>query len=270
MNENTGVTPLVRLEKISKSFGAEAVLKEITLEVRPGEILCLLGASGSGKSTLLRIIAGLEKAQSGRKEVNIAEESLGFVFQEARLLPWLTVGENIKLVLGEAMAEDQKNRVVVEALRRVYLEEKVMAHPDELSGGMRQRVAIARAMAVDPKLILMDEPLSSLDFPLRLNLIQLLTELYEGQDRGGVYVTHDVREALLVADRILILKDKPSRIFEEITIDLPRRERRLERHCLERRYHQINHVLMGSPLAEVPGRFQRMHHKGLEKNQPSD
>ncbi|OPL08877.1 MAG: hypothetical protein AVO33_08145 [delta proteobacterium ML8_F1] len=268
MRENAGVKPLVRVDKISKAFGAAPVLDQITLEVRPGEILCLLGESGCGKSTLLRIIAGLEKADSGLKEVNIAEESLGFVFQEARLLPWLTVGENIKLVLPEAIAENQKNRVVQEVLEKVYLQEKSGCHPDELSGGMRQRVAIARAMAVDPGLILMDEPLSSLDFPLRLNLIGLLTELYEGQDRGGIYVTHDVREALLVADRILILKDRPSRIFEEITIELPRKERRLEMHCMEKLYHRINRVLMGGPVAGLPRRFQRMQYKGSEKNQP--
>ena len=205
---------LVALEAVSKTFHRLPVLDEISLTVRRGEILALTGPSGCGKSTLLRLIAGLTSSDSGVVERGF--NRVGFVFQEPRLLPWRTVWQNVALVAPSGEMQDER---LHRLLAQVGLTGFEQYYPAELSGGMRQRVALVRALAVQPDLLLLDEPFAGLDFPRRLSMLHILADLFGSQpDLAGVYVTHDIREALLLADRLLLFSPRPARIRRAYTL----------------------------------------------------
>ena len=213
------------------------ILRDINIEVKAGEFVCLLGQSGCGKSTLLRLLAGLEIATAGRIEMNgvpITGASLnrGVVFQDYGLFPWMTAGENITLALEQKFPDmskpDRKNKAV-ETLKRVGLPEEVFYKlPKELSGGMKQRCAIARVLCINPPVLLMDEPFGALDAVTRAKLQDMLLELWSSGDRQKIvfFVTHDVDEALLLANRILVLGQKPSHIIYECSIPEEKRPTR--------------------------------------------
>ena len=205
------------------------ILKEINLEVRGGDFVCLLGQSGCGKSTLLRLLAGLEIASTGKIEMNgqrITGAGLdrGVVFQDYGLFPWMTAGENITLALEQKfpkMSKQEMKQRAVETLKRVGLEDDVFSKlPKELSGGMKQRCAIARVLCINPPVLLMDEPFGALDAVTRARLQDMLLELWASGDRQKIvfFVTHDVDEALLLANRILVLGQRPSHIIYECSI----------------------------------------------------
>jgi len=205
------MNPLVALREVHKAFHHLPVLEGITCEVEEGEIISLVGPSGCGKSTLLRLMGGVETPDSGRMERFF--QRVGFVFQEPRLLPWRTALENVALVLLETGADqEQREARVRELLAQVGLTGFEAYHPAQLSGGMRQRVAIARALAVDPDFLLLDEPFSGLDFALRLQMIDFLRHLLTEQNCTAVYVTHDVREALALGDRLVLLSARPAQV----------------------------------------------------------
>ena len=194
--------------------------------MRLGEIVAIIGGSGCGKSTLLRAIAGLDRATSGTVvlddiAISAPHEKIGIIFQEPRLLPWLSVADNIGFGLSEQPAEVRREKVA-RALARVGLTDKANAWPRELSGGQAQRVAIARALVPQPEVLLLDEPFSALDAFTRRDLQDHLLDLWADTRPTLVLVTHDVDEAVVLADRVLVMRPRPGRLFEEIKINLAR------------------------------------------------
>jgi sulfonate transport system ATP-binding protein len=215
------------LESVGKTYpnGVHA-LEGVSLTVNPGEIVAVIGGSGSGKSTLLRAISGLDTPSTGRvvldgEQVTEPHEKIGIVFQEPRLLPWLSVAQNVAFGLEDKPRSEREARVAT-ALHRVGLAEKASVWPRELSGGQAQRVAIARALVPRPEVLLLDEPFSALDAFTRTDLQDHLLDLWADLKPTLVLVTHDVEEAIVLADRIIVLRPHPGRVYEEIVADLPR------------------------------------------------
>jgi sulfonate transport system ATP-binding protein len=215
------------LDRVGKTYpnGVRA-LDGISLEVAPGEILVVIGGSGCGKSTMLRAISGLDTPSQGRvvldgTTITAPHEQIGIIFQEPRLLPWLTVADNVGFGLEDRPREERKQRVT-RALTRVGLSDKASVWPRELSGGQAQRVAIARALVPRPQVLLLDEPFSALDAFTRADLQVHLLDLWADLKPTLVMVTHDVEEAIVLADRIMVMRPRPGRVHEEIACDLPR------------------------------------------------
>jgi sulfonate transport system ATP-binding protein len=201
-------------------------LDGVSLDVELGEIVAIVGGSGCGKSTLLRAICGLDRPTHGAVRLNgdaILEphEKIGVIFQEPRLLPWLTVAGNVGFGLASRPREERDARVA-RALDRVGLAEKAGAWPRELSGGQAQRVAIARALVARPEVLLLDEPFSALDAFTRIDLQDHLLDLWADQRPTLIHVTHDVEEAIVLADRVVVMRPRPGRMAVQIAIDLPR------------------------------------------------
>jgi NitT/TauT family transport system ATP-binding protein len=215
----------VTVRGLTKRFGrGPVVLDDVSLDVAPGEFLCLLGASGCGKSTLLNLLAGLEQPTAGQAEVEGRRAAL--MFQEPALLPWLTAAQNIELALrlrgvGRAERRDEAQRL----LELVRLEGSGDKPPHELSGGMRQRVALARALAQDARVLLMDEPFASLDAITRDVLHDELTRIWQEVGVTVVFVTHNVREAVRLGQRVVLLSSRPGRVVKQYRVDIaqPRR-----------------------------------------------
>jgi NitT/TauT family transport system ATP-binding protein len=218
-------SPAVVVDGLTKRFGrGPVILDDISLTVAPGEFLCILGASGCGKSTLLNVIAGLEPPTAGAVDVPGHKPSL--MFQEPALFPWLTAGENVELALklrgvGKAERKDETQRL----LGLVRLDGAGNKRPHELSGGMRQRVAMARALAQDSKVLLMDEPFAALDAITRDVLHDELTRIRQEVGATVLFVTHNVREAVRLGDRVILLSSRPGRVANEFPVEIaqPRR-----------------------------------------------
>ncbi len=221
----------IRLDGVGHRYGATEVLRDITLDVASGRILCLVGPSGCGKSTLLRLIGGLERPSAGDiLEMGVVPEAclnpLTFVFQDFALLPWRTVRGNISLVLEDhGLAAAEARRVIDDVLARTKLTEFAHAWPKQLSGGMKQRTAIARALAVNPAVMLMDEPLSALDSQTRELLMDDLVALWTRTPFTAIYVTHNLAEAVRLGHAIAVLSRRPGQIREVVEIDKPLSER---------------------------------------------
>jgi sulfonate transport system ATP-binding protein len=218
---------MLSLERVGKTYpnGVHA-LDAITLGVKPGEIVAVIGGSGCGKSTLLRAISGLDTPTHGAvrlddEAVTKPHEKIGIIFQEPRLLPWLTVAGNVGFGIEDRPKTEQRERVA-HALERVGLSDKANMWPRELSGGQAQRVAIARALVPRPQVLLLDEPFSALDAFTRVDLQDHLLNLWNEFKPTLVMVTHDVEEAIALADRIVVMRPRPGQIADEIEIDLPR------------------------------------------------
>ncbi|GAA3358134.1 ABC transporter ATP-binding protein [Streptomyces antimycoticus] len=220
----------VSIAHVHKSFGrpgaAQPVLEDINLQVRPGEFVCILGASGCGKSTLLNLIAGLDKTSAGAIEVPGGRPAL--MFQEHALFPWLTAGKNIELALRLRGVPRAERRPQAERLLElVRLGGAYGKRVHELSGGMRQRVALARALAQDSSVLLMDEPFAALDAITRDVLHEELTRIWSETGVSVLFVTHNVREAVRLAERVVLLSSRPGRVVREWTVDIPQ-PRRIE------------------------------------------
>ncbi|WP_342324776.1 ABC transporter ATP-binding protein [Kosakonia sp. BYX6] len=220
----------IALLAVSKSFAAQKVLENISLTIQRGEIVALLGASGGGKSTLLNIMSGLLPADSGEillqgvpSEKFQHWQRVAYLFQEDRLLPWRTVEQNVHFGLENSGLDAKTRRQrVAEALELVGLAEFIRHWPHQLSGGMRSRVALARSLVVQPEILLMDEPFSRLDPQTRSAMHDELLRIQHLTGMTVVLVTHDVEEAVVLADRVLILKPHPGRLHNETPLDLPR------------------------------------------------
>jgi NitT/TauT family transport system ATP-binding protein len=224
--------PLLTVDRISKVYqrpdGHLSVLDQISFQVQAGEFLCLVGASGCGKTTLLKLIAGLEQPTHGTiylagEEVDKPSRHVGFVFQEPTLMAWRTVKANVTLPLdlngsGKKLAEEKAQAL----LNLVGLKGFEDAQPSQLSGGMAQRVALARALVYDPQILLLDEPFGALDALTRERMGQELLRIWRAHRKTVVMVTHSVPEAVLLADRVLVLGPRPASIVAEVPIDLPR------------------------------------------------
>ncbi|MCK9684819.1 ATP-binding cassette domain-containing protein [Scleromatobacter humisilvae] len=213
----------VRVEALGKRFGERVVLDDIGLDVRPGEFVAVVGRSGCGKSTLLRLLAGLETPTTGEIALGGApsgarRDDVRIMFQEARLLPWRTVLQNVQLGLdaGDAPARARH------ALAQVGLADRAGDWPAVLSGGQRQRVALARALVHRPRLLLLDEPLGALDALTRIEMQRLIESLWREQRFTAVLVTHDVAEAVALADRVLLVEDGRVTLDEPVALARPR------------------------------------------------
>jgi NitT/TauT family transport system ATP-binding protein len=220
------------LRGVSHSYGSVEVLNGIDLDVKSGEIVCIVGPSGCGKSTLLRFLGGLEQPAEGEVLQRGAPppgslNPLTYVFQDFALLPWRTVSGNIACVLEDhRLGRAEIDRRIDDVLRRTNLSDFKDAYPRQLSGGMKQRVAIARAMSVDPAVMLMDEPLSALDSQTRELLMDDLIDLMSRETMTAVYITHNLAEAVALGSRIVVMSRRPGRIRDIVAIDVPLTERR--------------------------------------------
>ncbi|WP_047460184.1 ABC transporter ATP-binding protein [Rhizobium rhizogenes] len=225
---------MLTLRNLGKTYanGVRA-LEGFSLNLAPGEIVAVIGGSGCGKSTLLRLISGLETPTRGTVELNgepviKPHPLINLIFQEPRLLPWLSVANNVGFGLAELDGDDRRHRVEA-ALKKVGLAKLGQRWPKELSGGQAQRVAIARALVTRPEVLLLDEPFSALDAFTRADLQDHLLDIWSETRPTLILVTHDIDEALVLADRIIVMRPWPGRILDEINIDLPRkRDRALE------------------------------------------
>lgn len=220
--------PVIQLDAVTKRFGpaAPAVLAPLSLRVAAGEFVSILGPSGCGKSTLLRLLSGLASPTSGSLTIDGHPTGLGddlaYVFQDPTLLPWLNVSANVETLLRlRHMAAPERARRRDAALALVRLAEKARAYPRQLSGGQKMRVSLARALALEPRVLLLDEPFGALDEMTRDHLGEELLAIRERQRWTALFVTHSVAEAVFLSTRILIFAAHPGRIAHDITIDLP-------------------------------------------------
>lgn len=259
---------MLKIENVYKQFNNGFVaLEAVNLQVNPGEIVSLVGTSGCGKSTLLRIISGLETPSAGQVYLNheriaAPHPDIGMIFQEPRLMPWLTVWENVKF--GLETRSDATDAIVAATLSKVGLTNFAQALPRQLSGGMAQRVAIARALVIQPSLLLLDEPFSALDAFTRTKLQDHLLNIWndDGSDDWNdnllqgraalgetrrqrptlILVTHDIEEALVLSDRVIVMRGHPGQIYQEFTIDLPRPRKRTEQHLQHWKERLLNEL----------------------------
>lgn len=221
----------VKIENVRKVFdtrnGEMVALNGVDLDIKENEFICVVGPSGCGKSTLLNIIAGLLEPTSGRvlcdgEEVHGTGTERGVVFQQYALFPWMTVKKNVMFGLNlKGIKGKEAEDIAMKYIKMVQLEDFVDHYPKELSGGMKQRVAIARAYAVNPSILLMDEPFGALDAQTRTQLQQELLETWEKEQKTCFFITHDVDEAIILAQKVIIMSARPGRIKEIVDINIP-------------------------------------------------
>ena len=231
MAGNSSGDVIVKIDHVEKIYqgrsGEVVALNGVDMEIRENEFVCVVGPSGCGKSTLLNIIAGLERPTSGRvcvkgKEVVNPGSERGVIFQQYALFPWLTVKKNVKFGLKlRGVKEPELSVIADKYIRLVGLEEFGDSYPKELSGGMKQRVAIARAYAVNPEILLMDEPFGALDAQTRTQLQKELLETWEKEKKTCFFITHDVEEAIILAQRVVIMSARPGRVKEIVPVNIP-------------------------------------------------
>lgn len=245
----------VALYNVNKTFTVHGqpieVLRDVSLMAQPGEFVCIVGASGCGKSTVLRLVLGLERAdngsvQVGGRDVEGPDLDRGIVFQDHRLFPWLNLEANILLALhASPLNEGQKRQRVAAYLKLVGLEDFSKAKPEQVSGGMAQRAAIARALVADPGVLLLDEPFGALDALTRQRLQQELLRIWQASQPTVILVTHDIDEALFLADRVVVMDARPGRIREIIEVNLTRPRERHDAHLAALHKHILG--LLESP-----------------------
>ena len=222
----------ITLRGVAKAFGTHHVLHGIDLDIPPGEFVAVVGRSGCGKSTLLRLLAGLDEPSAGSIRIGERNDERGdgrsgtvrLMFQEPRLLPWHRVAANVAVGLGHAPTRGERRALAEEALLQVGLAGRAQHWPMVLSGGQKQRVALARALVSYPGLLLLDEPLGALDALTRIEMQDLIASVWQDKGFTAIVVTHDVGEAVALADRILLLEE--GRIALDVEVDLPRPRRR--------------------------------------------
>jgi NitT/TauT family transport system ATP-binding protein len=225
---------ILEIDGVSKTYGSGpdsfTAIDEVTFATRPAELLCIVGPSGCGKTTLLRCVSGLMRTTAGavhldERTIDSPPRSMALVFQDysRSLLPWMRVHDNVVLPLKAArVGRDERDRLASEALAAVGLSEHGRRYPWQLSGGMQQRAAIARALAYQPEILLLDEPFASVDAQTRADLEDLLLDVWARTGLTVLLVTHDIDEAVYLADRIVVLSASPTRVKEIIAVDLPR------------------------------------------------
>ena len=249
----------VSIRNVRKAFGSTEVLHGVSVEIDDGEFVILVGPSGCGKSTLLRLIAGLDRPDAGEilindQPVHGAGKDRGMVFQKYTSFPWLTVTDNIAYGLKiNGVSKEKSKETVAQLIQAVGLSGFENAYPETLSGGMQQRVAIARTLAVRPAVILMDEPFGALDAQTRGEMQQLLLRIWDETASTILFVTHDVEEAIYLADRIFIMSAHPGTIVEDLQVPFER-PRNLELKQLNE-FHELQSYVLGR-LRRAPGNGQ--------------
>lgn len=239
----------LNINNVGKAFGERQVLKDINLSIAPGEFVAVVGQSGCGKSTLLRLIAGLDKPTQGELQSDgspLNSDNVRLMFQDARLLPWKRVLDNVGLGLPNRPVSEQRE-AAHEALKRVGLLLREGDWPRTLSGGERQRVALARLLVSNPRLLLLDEPLGALDALTRLEMQELIEELWRRQGFTALLVTHDVEEAVALADRVILIKNGEITLNLPIALDRPRQRGNLA--FVEYKESILRQVLHGDQTA---------------------
>lgn len=238
----------VQFDSLAKRFGdGPLVLRDINLSVRQRDFVAIIGPSGCGKSTLLRLIAGLSRASTGSITIHGqppagAAAQLAYVFQEPTLLPWARVATNVELPLRlRGVPAAERAPIVRQCLERVRLADRADAFPRQLSGGQQMRVSIARALAVEPRLLLLDEPFGALDEMTRNHLNEELLDLREQADWTAFFVTHSISEAVFLANRVLVMAANPGVIAHEVIVDLPYPRTAATRET--DRFHQLTNEL---------------------------
>ncbi|MDM0013413.1 ATP-binding cassette domain-containing protein [Variovorax sp. J22P168] len=241
----------LEIQGLSKSYGDREVLRNTQLDIEPGQFIAIVGRSGCGKSTLLRLVAGLEPATAGTlstdgRQVDGLHDDTRIMFQEARLLPWRRVLDNVALGLSEAGRARG-----AEVLAQVGLAERAGEWPARLSGGQRQRVALARALVHQPRLLLLDEPLGALDALTRIEMHRLIESLWQQHRFTALLVTHDVQEAVALADRVILIEDGRIALDEHITLARPRSQGDAAFAAIEKRI--LDRVLQkpGQPDSDI-------------------
>ena len=232
MTELDRPAPILEIRDLAKAFvingNRHTVFSGLGLDIDPGEFVAIVGESGSGKTTLLRIIAGLESADAGSvavggRQVSGVDTERGMVFQEPRLLPWLTVQKNVSLGLElRKLPRPAIDRIVAEMLDLVGLRGFATAYPSQLSGGMAQRVGIARALAINPEILLLDEPLGALDAMTRMRMQGELERIWQEQQVTMIMVTHDIEEAVYLADKVIVMASGRAGLGKVLAVPLPR------------------------------------------------
>jgi ABC-type nitrate/sulfonate/bicarbonate transport system ATPase subunit len=230
-------TEILKVDDLSRNFGKLSVLKDVSFSIYDGEMVCLLGPSGCGKTTLLRMLAGLLPFDRGGVRINGKDirskqpyhRDVSMVFQEPRLLPWRNATDNVALPfeLSEGTLSPEAKNAVENALELVGLADFTKSFPHELSGGMRQRVALARALATNPRILLMDEPLTGLDVRTRGELQDEIIRIWSQKKMSLLWVTHDPQEAIYLADRIIVLSGRPGNVKAILPISLARPRQRM-------------------------------------------
>lgn len=215
---------ILSAENISKRYGNLHVLDDISLDLKPKEITCILGASGCGKTTLLKILAGLEKQSKGKiiSDIQLPGSSVGYMSQEDSLLPWKTALQNVAFALELLKIPD--NNKAMKMLQSVHLSRFHNYYPAELSGGQKQRINLARMLVLNPKILFLDEPLSALDILVKNDLVAIIKQYVRDTNSSALMITHSIEEALLLADKIIILTTIPARIFKTIEVKDSKRE----------------------------------------------
>jgi ABC-type nitrate/sulfonate/bicarbonate transport system ATPase subunit len=212
---------MIHIDRVLKRFSGdeEPVLDHVSITVEKGELVALIGPSGCGKSTVLNIIAGLVKPTEGSVRVDGGEARVSYVFQRPRLLPWRNVRRNVAFSLEQTrVSASERRRAVAAAIARVNLDGHEDKYPHQLSGGMQQRVALARGLAIEPSVLLLDEPFGSLDALTRSYMQEELLGIVRGSGTTALLVTHDIDEALLLADRVLVMSSRPGKIKHELRV----------------------------------------------------
>jgi len=270
---DASLSPLISLRHVGKSFkdGEVRAIEDISFDVRPGEFVSLVGPSGCGKTTILRLINGLITPDEGEVRVMGAAPEpgpdLAMVFQSARLMPWRTVAGNIEFALAlRGLNRKERQERALALLGAVGLRDFANAYPHELSGGMQQRVGLARALSVEPKVLLMDEPFAALDAMTREVLRNELLQMWSERRMAIVFVTHDIEEAVLLSQRIVLLRPRPGRVDEIVDVDLPeprwQKDPRPLPAFIEMREHLWNRIrgmaADGVELEELAGAFPRL------------
>ncbi|WP_407170599.1 ATP-binding cassette domain-containing protein [Bradyrhizobium sp. ORS 111] len=234
------------IRSLRKAFGDNEVLRGIDLHIPAGQFVAIVGRSGCGKSTLLRLVAGLEASTAGSIAFGeqLRAQDVRVMFQEPRLLPWARVLSNVEVGLGRERASADAQARAEQALVEVGLGDKRAQWPSVLSGGQKQRVALARALVSQPRVLAFDEPLGALDALTRISMQQLLERVWQDQGFTAILVTHDVAEAVALADRVLVIED--GRIAQDVTIDLPRPRRRGSAELAALEGEILKHLLEGT------------------------
>ncbi len=234
---------------LHKDFGEISLFRNFNIGFKEGTITCILGPSGCGKTTLLNIIGNIIKPDSGTL-TGFDKKVISYIFQDPRLLPWKTVKENIEFALSKDLPADEREKISARFIRLVELDGFAGYYPSKLSGGMRQRVSIARAFAFPSDLILMDEPLKGLDIKLKLNLIQTFSRIWQADKRTVIFVTHDVDEALLLGNEIIVLSHAPVEIIARQKVEIPVTNRSLDSGYLKELKQMLLNTL-GKQTTEI-------------------